>query len=323
MTKVTYFTFTNKSNFSTSGTCIQVSTKNTNENFQLFRQFEGSEKVMLTKFNLNNPSNKLIKFDINTKIRDVYRLIETTKESLNKTNPLEEDKLSEKEKEILKQKEILKLWQENFNSEEFIQDSYNGYMFMDLEKRLWIYDIVPASREHTQVNNENPLPLPGTSITYSIISEESKEEVFYKEVMMPEFLPDNMELMDIFKHDIYIYHIGLYNKNKCMWGIFTDKSSKRSSKVIKSDVQIRKSFLCKIKPDINLYPNFNIETNLFKFLEHPPSTSYSNIMQSTLRVVRIKTDTGDPNNFNILNIETKYFNPADFPRTFPLIFPYK
>jgi hypothetical protein len=323
MTKVNGFAFSNKSSISLSGVALSLTNKDKDEYFQLFRQFEDYEKELLIEFNLNIKQNKIITFDIKSKVRDVIALINTIKPRIAEITSVDEEDIDLFAKDSPAQKQILNLWQENFNKDEFIKDSYTGFLFLDTQKRLWIYDMIPAIKEFTCINSENSLPLPDTPVTYSIISSKTQEEVFSKSFFIPALIEGDLGIMDIFSSDIYLYHIALIYKNKSIWGVFSSKMSKRKSILIKSSSINNKSFLCSIKPDLNTYPLLKPVNNLFLYNDIPPSISKLELMDSLIRLTRIKIDTGSPDEFNTLSFQTKFFKTSNFPRTFALIYPYK
>ncbi len=119
------------------------------------------------------------------------------------------------------------------------------------------------------------------------------------------------------------YHVSLIHNNRCLWGIFCGKASKERKKFVQAANINAKSFLCNIHPDINLLPEIRPASSLFIFNDLPPALSSLELMNSSLRVSRIKLDTGNPNDFNTLSFQTQSFAASSFPRTFALIFPYR
>jgi hypothetical protein len=319
MTRITAYAFSNKATISLSGINMQISPKKDTGTLLLYRQFENRERELLTKIDTTMGPGKIQKFEIKKKIRNIYSIIETIRPEVSSTR----DAHTATGLEDVDKNQLLRLWQEKFSSKEYIADSYQGYILMDKQRKIWIYDIVPAVKEFSQVDEENLLPLPGMSVSYSVVSESTNEELYSQDFIIPVLLEGELGLIDIFQQDIYLYHIALYYRGKCKWGVFAAKASKRRGQITKSPDIGNKSFLCNIKPDLNDIPNLKPDTYQFKLNDIPPALSKIELMDSFLRVSRIKTNTGNTEMFNSLSFQTKYFKSSNFPRTFSLIFPYK
>ena len=323
MTKVSAFSFTCKSHISLSGVAIRISSLKKNQNYTLFRQFDNHNRELLYRFSPGKIKNKILKFDIHSKNRDIYSIIKSIQSKLNYSIDNNSDITDILDGNDPLNSEILRLWQECFNSEEFIKESYKGYIFSDKLKNLWIYDIVPATKEFSQVDKGSPLPTPGSFITYSIEVDNSHEEIFRKRLIIPDTLSGKVELFDLFEYNGYLYHLALYYNKRLIWSKFTYNSSKKRSKFLQDVLIHRKDFICNIKPDINSFPNFNPDSYLFTISDNPPILSSTELMETILKITKIKTDTSNPNTFNYISFESRIFRPSDFPRTFSLIYPYR
>lgn len=323
MSNVLSFSFTCKSVLSHSGVCFLVSTRNNEETFKLYRQFYGCNEEFLCEFNRNYGINKLIPFKINTKLRDIHGLVDRIKSEIEEDDPEGEHILDENSNLNETNSKILQLWQKYFNSQEFILNNYNGYMFVDKQKKIWIYDIVPAVKAFSQVDKDSLIPVPGSNVTYRIVSGLGSEEIYSKNFLIPDLIAGDLHLHDIFEQDIYLYHVALFYKDKCLWGTFTSKPSKRKTGITYNTTVNNKDLLCNIKPDISAFPKLKPTSHLFTFDDHPPRISSLELMESYLRITRIKTDTGNSNKFNSLSFETKFFKSTNFPKTLSRLFPYK
>lgn len=323
MSKIKAFTFTSKSLFSFSGASIRISSIKKEQKLRLLRQFEGQEEESLCEFNCIYPVNKLIKFNINSKNRDIYSLIKAVKSEAQQLIGEDNDffKLLDNENPINSM--LLKIWQENFHNKDFIKDSYTGYIFTDKLKNLWIYDVVPAIKEFSQVSESHPLPTPGTTVSYKIEDANTGKEIFFKNLIVPDFIPGSLELHHIFEKERYLYHIGLYHETRLLWSQFTYNSSKRRAKFIQDAPIAKNDLLSNIIPDINTLPNLKTTSNLFPIIDNPPMLSNTELMETTLKISKIKTDKEDPNKFNSITFETKDFNSSSFPRTLGFIYPYR
>lgn len=323
MLTISAFSITSKSTFSLSGVCIQVATTQRNELYKLFRQFDDREKELLCEFHCDYNANKLITFKINTRIRNVYGLVEKVKSSARDILPENEGILVNTQEITSNKPEVLKLWHKYFNSDEFILNNYYGYIFVDKQRKLWIYDLVPAIKEFSQLDTDSLLPVPGSHVTYSIVSSAGNEEIFTKSFIIPSFLASEVQIYDIFEYSNYLYHIALFNRDKCLWGNFSTRPSKRTTKFFPEPTVENKDFICSIKPDITTLPNIKPDSCLFAFTENPPHLSTVELMNTSLRITKIKTDTGKSNNFNSLTFESKFFKSSNFPKTIMRIFPYR
>lgn len=323
MNNIKGFAFTNKSAFSLSGICITISRFHKRCNYNVYRQFEGSEQEFLCEIKGNIEADKLIKYSVNTKLRDVQQLLKVTKEKINsyreKINPATKRPYSEAQLEKI----ALEIWHKYFLSKEFHLDSYDSYMFLDKGQKFWFYDIVPARKEFVCIDKDDNLPVPGSTLTYSIVDQTSKEVVFSEEFEIPNLITSELSFTDIFQEDIYFYHVELIYKKKAIWGIFIDKSSKKKAKHSQKSTIDKNSFIANFRPNTKNYPDIDINKVQFLFKDKPPNISATEILGAQLNMTRIKTDTGSPNNFKYISFETKAFTPSDFPKTFPLIYPYR
>lgn len=323
MAKIFGFAFANKSSINTSGVCLQITATRKKDTLKLYRQIDDYKKLEIAEFKPMQLTKGIYSFDIRSKYRDIYALRNKIKEAINKNYNKTYDSFDEIKEETRERGKILELWHQYFNSPEIILDSYKGYYYVETPNKLWFYDSIPAIKDFSMVNDLSRMPLPGTNVTYSVYSEVTKTEIYTKSFLIPEPMPGTFELNDIFKEDPYLYHIGLIVKNKCIWGIFSDRPPKDKPQIAKATSIHQKSFICQIKPDITELHNVQNISNTFYFNDIPPNISYNDIMSSSLRISKIKIDTENPDNFNYINFHTRYFKAINFPKTFSIIYPYK
>lgn len=323
MSKILGFAFASKGLISHSGVCLQITAAAKEKNLKLYRQIEDNEKELLTEFNTPLLTKGLYNFNIHSKFRNIYTLRDKIKDSINKESDHNYNSFEDINENTRERGRILELWHQYFNSNEIIFDEYKAYTFVETPKKFWVYDMVPASKEFSNVDETSLLPLPGTSVTYSLFSERLKKEIFSKDFIIPEILPGSFELNDVFQEDPYLYHIGLSLNNECLWGIFSDRPPKNKPHLAKAIKINHNSLICRIKPDILNLRNGKNGKETFYYNDLAPKIPYSEIMNSSLRVSKIKIDTNNPNNFNAISFHTKFFKAENFPKTFSIIYPYK
>lgn len=322
MPKIKAFSFTYKDSISISGVGIRIITKNESQSYKLFRQFDEREKELLCEFNLDIPSNKVIKFDIHKRNRDIFSLLKKVRSKVKNIYGDREDLFEIVQDPNYSSAPFLKIWHEHFNSEEFILDRYCGHMFKDKAKTIWIYDIVPAIKEFVQIDNNDLLPLPGTNLIYSLEDPESGEEIYSKKLLIPELLPNKLELFNIFEQDKNLYHLELYWNDRVIWSKFTSNTSKRRTKFIQETKILKRDFISEIKPDLTTFPDIKPTSSLFIINDKPPTLSNLELMETKVKITKIRTDIFDPNNFSSLSFESRFFNTSNFPRTFSFIYPH-
>ena len=323
MSKISAFVFTNKDSISLSGISIKIIASRRKHSYKLYRQFEGYEKEFLLDFNCDYPVNKLITFEIKSKNKDLFAIKKRVQDSVKDLNIKDEELLkNDKNFKDLNIK-ILKIWQKHYNSKEFILENYKGYMFLDEAKNFWIYDIIPTIKEYPQNIKDCPLPTPGTKVTYIIEIEGNEENTFTQTFTIPETLTGEFDLFDIFKQDRYLYHVALYYQSRCIWSKFTTNTSNRRAKFVLETNITKTDLISNIKPDITTLPFINPKSKLFTINDKPPALTHGDLMDTTIKATKIMIDINDPNNFNSISIESKFFKSENFPNTFSLIYPHK
>lgn len=323
MINVSGFAFASKQNISISGAAFRITATAKNQSYKLYRQFENFDKELLITFNADYPALKLQKYFINTKNRNVYSIIEHVYSQLSKSYSKDEDIFELINSTSSDKSIILKIWNKAFSSKEFISDNYQGYMFIDSKMRIWIYDIIPANSMLSEIDDKNPLPTTGKTVTYSIESLEPTAEIYSQRFVIPEIIEAELELFNIFEQDKYLYHIALKYNGRYIWGKFTSNKSSRRTKFLQESSIVASDLIANINPDINKYPNLNPKHKLFNINDNPPILSATELMETELKITRIMTDIEDYNNFNAISIETKTFKSSNFPQTFSLIYPHR
>ncbi|MGD9580018.1 MAG: hypothetical protein AB7V50_01480 [Vampirovibrionia bacterium] len=323
MTNISGFAFCCKRALSISGVGLRLTAPNKNQNFKLYRQFDNSEKALLIEFNGNLSPFKLNKFEIKSKNIDVYSIIEEVNKSLNLNNKEEKDILELLNNNSADSNKVLRIWNESFKSNKYISDSYNGYIFADNKMHIWIYDIIPANKLLSETDNDNPLPIPNTKVTYIIEKGNTKEVVYSQQFLIPEIISAELELFNVFEQDKFMYHVGLKHNNRYIWGKFTSNKTSRRTKFLQDTSIENNDLIANICPNLNNFPNINPRHKLFVTKENPPILSNLELMESELVVSRIQTNIENYNDFNSLSFETKCFKSSNFPQTFSIIYPHR